>query len=200
MTYRAPALTVAIAAFTVVTQASATPTPVGGETSRPAPRSAPTGENAGAARAKPRDMKASVGEGGNDLTARIGIQGRGRLQPAMSLEFRAVAGAGSELLGPQLSSYRAQPEILMSVVPGSGVKLIAGGGLGSVYLAPIVSTDLLRYSSAHEDGVRVSMSGVFGAHFRWQRAPVAALLRTEAIGGAGWTTTLNLGLGLPGAR
>jgi hypothetical protein len=118
----------------------------------------------------------------------------------VSVELRALAGPSIELFGPFVTSYRAQPEILMSLVPEVGLKLVAGGGLGSAYVMSIDPRDFGRAPAVGDEPVRLTMSGVVGAHFRWQRAPVAALLRTEAVGGAGWATTLNLGLGLPGAK
>jgi hypothetical protein len=192
--HRAPALILAATAIAAPSAAWADPAPVAGPTTHAAQQgSHEKGEVRAARPGKSRKVRASVGEGGNDLTARLGFQGSGWGTPGVSLEMRALAGPELELAGRGASTYRAAPEILMSLTPDVGIKLVAGGGVGSAY---VVDTD--SRVRVDDDHVRVTASGVIGAHFRWQRAPIAALLRTEAMSGAGWTAILNLGLQVPG--
>jgi hypothetical protein len=81
--HRVPALSVAIVAFTTASQAWAEPAPVpeGTTGAFQQARGADSMRRAGhtpVGPAKQRGVRASIGEGGNDLTARIGFDGRGR--------------------------------------------------------------------------------------------------------------------------
>lgn len=143
---------------------------------------------------KPRDVRASVGEGGNDLTARFKIQGQGWLAPSLSLELRALAGPEVELAGKGVSSYRLAPEALVTLSPAPRVTLFAGGGIGSAY---VVDTDA-RFHVV-DDHVRVTASCVMGMNVVVARTPFTMALRTEGMSGAGWASSFNVGMVVPNA-
>jgi hypothetical protein len=174
---------------------------------------------AGAARAEPAKqdsrerVRASLGAKGRDLTPRFAIQGSGPMAPAMSFELRASFGEEIELLGPLAVQYRLQPEIMWQLTPLAGLRLLAGGGIGSSYIVeggcsdtpgapcgPGAPREAGRTPEAQSpEHVDPAFSGALGVRFDVRRIPVTALLRTDVLNAQRWATMLHLGLELPGA-
>jgi hypothetical protein len=142
------------------------------------------------AHAEPTTTQASVASHGGDLSGRLGYESGGRFSPSVTVELRAAAGHDEALLGPVETFYRAQPELLFGLRPIAHLAVFAGGGVGAAYLVP----DAGEHGTAARP--TVTLSGVLGARFPWERVPVTAVTRAESVRGGGTAVTLSLALAL----
>jgi hypothetical protein len=146
------------------------------------------------ARAETPAPKASVASHGGDMAGRLGYEGTGRYAPSITLELRMAAGHDEALLGPLPTFYRTQPELLFGLHPFARLLLFAGGGVGAAYVVPGGKVQGVT------EGPAYTVSGALGARFPWQRVPVTATARAEAVGGCGMAVTFDLAFALADAR
>jgi hypothetical protein len=111
-------------------------------------------------------------------------------EPAIELGLRTTAGLDQALAGEGARLYRAQPELVLGVRSAPHLDILAGGGVGPVYV--------VRPAGGVVD---LTVSATLGLHFQMMEgANVLALARAEALAGGGVALTLHVRLSFDGDR
>ncbi len=137
-------------------------------------------------------VRASVGEGGRDLAARL----RWELpdQWNAGVELHADAGDEPMLLGRSARYLRWQPLWMVGFAPQPELEVFAGAGVGAAHV--MVEDDVLAEPSPVDAATTYSLAAQVGMRLTHLDVPLVALLRTDELASQAFAVRMALALEL----